>query len=178
MATETHRPAASEYAPFYARYIDRVPEGDIVAQLRETATSLNATFASIDEARGGYRYADGKWSIRVMLGHLIDAERIFVYRALRIARGDSTPLPGFEQDDYAAASGSDARQMADMRDELRSLRESTIRFFASLPDDSWARTAVVSGNNLSVRAIAHIVVGHTAHHLHVLAEKYGVPTCK
>lgn len=178
MATAMHRPATTEYAPFYARYIDRVPEGDIVAQLRETGASLNATFASIDEARGEYRYADGKWSIRVMLGHLIDAERIFVYRALRIARGDSTPLPGFEQDDYAAASNSDARQVADMRNELRALRESTIHFFASLPADAWARAGVVSGNNLSVRAIAHIVAGHTRHHLDVLAEKYGVPTRK
>jgi uncharacterized damage-inducible protein DinB len=178
MAAAIHRPATSEYAPFYARYIDRVPEGDIVAHMRENSVTLNATFATIDEARGGFRYAKGKWSIREILGHLMDAERIFVYRALRLARADTTPLPGFEQDDYAATAGSESRRLADMRDELRALRESTIHFFASLPDEAWPRNGVVSGRNLSVRAIAQIVVGHSAHHLHELAEKYGVPTAR
>jgi uncharacterized damage-inducible protein DinB len=178
MATVIHRPAAAEYAPYFARYVDRVPEGDILAQLRENSAMLNATFAALDEARGGYRCADGKWSIREMLGHLMDVERVFVYRALCIARGDATPLPGFDQDDYAAMAGSDARRLSDLRDELRALRESTIRFFASLPNDAWARTGVASGNSISVRAIAHIVVGHTQHHLQVLAERYGVPTIR
>jgi uncharacterized damage-inducible protein DinB len=178
MTAVIQRPATTEYAPYFARYVDRVPDGDIVAHLRENGAVLNATLASLDEARGEFRPAEGKWSIRVMLGHLMDVERVFVYRALCIARGDTTPLPGFDQDDYAARAGSDARRLSDLRDELRVLRESTIRFFASLPDDAWTRIGVASGNNISVRAIAHIVVGHTQHHLQVLAERYDVPTIR
>jgi uncharacterized damage-inducible protein DinB len=178
MATVAHRPPATEYAPYFARYVDLAPEGDIVAHLRENSTVLIATFATLDEARGGYRYEEGKWSIREIFGHLLDVERIFVYRALCIARGETAPLPGFDQNDYAAMAGSDARELADMRVELRTLRESTIRFFASLSDEAWGRIGVASGNKISVRAIAHILVGHTNHHLRVLAERYGVPTIR
>jgi uncharacterized damage-inducible protein DinB len=178
MALATDRPPMAEYPPYFARYIDRVPAGDIVVQLRDNAATLGATIATLDDARGAQRPEPGKWSIREMLGHLIDVERVFVYRALCIARGDSAPLSSFDQNDYAAAAGSDARPLADLRDELRALRESTIRFFASLPAGAWTRIGVVGGNNLSVRAIAHIIVGHTQHHLQVLAERYGVPTTR
>jgi uncharacterized damage-inducible protein DinB len=178
MALATDRPPMAEYPPYFARYIDRVPAGDIVAQLRDNAATLGATIATLDDARGAQRPEPGKWSIREMLGHLIDAERVFVYRALCIARGDSAPLSSFDQNDYAAAADSDARPLADLRDELRALRESTIRFFASLPAGAWTRIGVVGGNNLSVRAIAHIIVGHTQHHLQVLAERYDVPTTR
>jgi uncharacterized damage-inducible protein DinB len=178
MALATDRPPMAEYPPYFARYIDRVPAGDIVVQLRDNAATLGATIATLDDARGAQRPEPGKWSIRDMLGHLIDAERVFVYRALCIARGDSAPLSSFDQNDYAAAAGSDARPLADLRDELRALRESTIRFFASLPAGAWTRIGVVGGNNLSVRAIAHIIVGHTQHHLQVLAERYDVPTTR
>jgi len=176
MATTLHRPDASEYSPYFARYVQRVPEGDIIAQLRENSATLGATLAALDDARSAYRPAAGKWSIREMLGHLIDVERVFVYRALYIARGDTLPLPSFDQDDYATAAGSDARELSDLSDELRALRESTIRFFASLPASAWTRAGIAGGNNLSVRAIAHIIVGHTKHHLQVLAERYDVPT--
>lgn len=176
MATTIERPAATEYPPYFARYVDRVPQGDIMAELRQNSARLEATLAAIEEARGADRYAEGKWSIRQTVGHLIDTERIFVYRALRIARGDKTPLAGFEQDDYAASAASDARQLSDLRDELRALRESTVRFFASLPEDAWTRTGIVNGYEISVRALAHITVGHTMHHLHGLAERYDVPT--
>src|SRR4051812_26904014 len=165
MATAAERPSATEYAPYFARYVDLVPEGDIVAHLRENSTVLNATIATLDESRGGYRYEEGKWSILEIVGHLIDVERILVYRALCISRGETAPLPGFDQDEYAALAGSDAREIADMRVELRALRESTIRFFASLSDEAWGRVGVASGNRISVRAIAHILAGHTSHHL-------------
>jgi uncharacterized damage-inducible protein DinB len=178
MALATDRPPMAEYPPYFARYIDRVPAGDIVVQLRDNAATLGATIATLDDARGAQRPEPGKWSIREMLGHLIDVERVFVYRALCIARGDSAPLSSFDQNDYAAAAACDARPLADLRDELRALRESTIRFFASLPAGAWTRIGVVGGNNLSVRAIAHIIVGHTQHHLQVLAERYDVPTTR
>lgn len=176
MASSLERPPATEYPSYFARYIDRVPAGDIVALLRENSAVLRATVSSLDESQGGYRYAPDKWTIRETLGHLIDVERIFVYRALRIGRGDRTPLPGFEQNDYALTAGSDARTVADLRDELLSLRDSTMRFFASLPTEAWTRVGTASGGAMSVRALAHIVVGHTMHHLAGLAERYGVPT--
>jgi uncharacterized damage-inducible protein DinB len=178
MTITMHRPDDTEYSPYFARYVERVPEGDIVAQLRENSATLGATIAGLDEARGAHRPEPGKWSVREMLGHMIDVERVFVYRALCIARGDTAPLPSFDQNDYAAAAGSDARQLSDLRDELRALRESTIRFFASLLPDAWTRSGVAGGNNISVRAIAHIIVGHTQHHLQVLAERYDVPTIR
>jgi uncharacterized damage-inducible protein DinB len=178
MATAIHRPADTEYSPYFARYIQRVPEDDIVAQLRENSATLGTTLAALDEARGAHRPESGKWSIREMIGHMIDVERVFVFRALHIARGNAAPLPSFDQDDYAAAAGSDARQLSDLREELRLLRESTIRFFATLPESAWTLIGVAGENNLSVRAIAHIIVGHTRHHLQSLAERYDVPTIR
>jgi uncharacterized damage-inducible protein DinB len=176
MPSQLQRPAPTEYAPYYARYVDRVPHGEFKSLLLDNMAALTATTASVDEGRAGFRYDPGKWSIRQMLGHLIDAERIFVYRALRFARGDATPLPGFEQDDYVATAGSDARTLADLRNELLALRGATLKFFDSLPDEAWTRVGTASGHSVSVRALAYIILGHTMHHLHVLAERYGVPT--
>ena len=176
MPSQLQRPAPTEYAPYYGRYVDRVPDGDFRELFLDNMAALMATTASIDEDRGGFRYDPAKWSIRQMLGHLIDAERIFVYRALRFARGDATSLPGFEQDDYVAAAGSDARTLADLRNELLTLRGTTLKFFDSLPQDAWTRMGTASGHPISVRALAYIILGHTMHHLRVLAERYGVPT--
>jgi hypothetical protein len=170
------RPDAGEHASFYARYVAAVPEGDIIATMRETGRTLVAALAAEPESRGGYRYADGKWTIREVTGHLIDAERIFAYRALRFARGDATPLAGFDENTYALAAGSDARTMADLVDELRIVREGTVRLFDSLPADAWPRRGVASDAEVSVRALAWIIVGHGLHHLGVLRERYGVAT--
>ena len=168
------RPDATEYAPFYASYIAGVPDGDIVGVLRETGRELVAAIAAIPEAHGGFRYAPGKWSVREVVGHLIDAERIFGYRALRLGRGDATPLPGFEENDYVRSSGSDARTLRDLVDELRVVRDSTVRLFESLPAESWARRGLVNGREVSVRALAYITAGHARHHLGVLRERYAV----
>lgn len=175
MATpQRHRPDATEYAPFYAPYIADVPDGDIVGVLRESGRELVAALVAIPEARGGFRYAPEKWTVREVVGHLIDAERIFGYRALRLARGDATPLPGFEENDYVRAAGSDTRTMADLVDELRLVREGTVRLFDSLPDATWARRGVVNGREVSVRALAYITAGHARHHLGVLRQRYAV----
>jgi hypothetical protein len=171
-ATTSTRPDSSEYAPFYAGYVAAVPEEDIVAALREGRRELASALAAIPESRGGFRYAEGKWSVREVLGHLIDAERIFCYRALRLARGDETPLPAFEENGYVRAAGSDARTLADLADELAAVRESTVRLFASLPDVAWVRRGVVNGRDVSVRALAYITAGHARHHLKVLRERY------
>jgi hypothetical protein len=168
------RPDSTEYAPYFERYVSRVPEVDVLATLRSDALELISALESIPEERGGFRYAEGKWTIREMIGHMIDAERIFSYRALRMARGDATPLAGFEQADYVATAGSDRRTLKDLVAELRVVRESTIQLFASLPEEAWTRRGVASGNEVSVRAIAYVIAGHTRHHLKALRELYQV----
>ena len=168
------RPADTEYAEWYAGYVAGVPEGDIVTLLREHGTLLGAELSAVPEARGGHRYAEGKWSIREVVGHLIDAERIFTYRAVRAARGDRTPMPGFDENAYVAAAASDHRTMADLLAELRAVRESSVALFASLPADAWTRQGLANGAEISVRALAFITLGHSLHHLRVLRERYGV----
>jgi hypothetical protein len=168
------RPAATEFPSFYGGYIAAVPEGDIVAVLQQGGEELASALALISEERGGYRYAEGKWTIRTLIGHVIDAERIFAYRALRLARGDSTPLPGFEENEFARAAGSDSRAVADLAAEMLVVRESTVRLFESFPDDAWARRGIVNNGEISVRALGYITAGHARHHLGVLREKYGV----
>ena len=173
MATlQRARPDATEFAPFYAGYVAEVPEGDVVAVLRDSGREIVAALGAIPESRGGFRYAPEKWSVREVIGHLIDAERIFGYRALRLARADATPLPGFEENDFVRQAGSDARTVADLVDELRAVRESTVHLFNSLSDEAWGRRGIVNGREVSVRALAYITAGHARHHLAVLRERY------
>jgi hypothetical protein len=174
MATQTQssRPDATEYPPFFARYVAGVPEDDVVAALRDSGREVLAVLAAIPDTRGGFRYGPDKWTIREVVGHMIDAERIFGYRALRLARGDATPLPGFEENEYARAAGSDARTLTDLVDELRVVREGTVRLFQSFPAEAWMRRGVVNGREVSVRALAYITAGHARHHLAVLRERY------
>lgn len=169
---ERRRPDATEYAPFYAGYVAGVPEDEIVGVLRDSGRDIVAAIAALPESRGAFRYAADKWSVREVVGHMIDAERIFAYRALRLARADATPLPGFEENDYVRAAGSDRRSLADLSDELRAVREATVRLFASFPDDAWGRRGVVNGREVSVRALAYITAGHARHHLGVLRQRY------
>jgi uncharacterized damage-inducible protein DinB len=168
------RPESSEYAPFYHGYVASVPEGDVVALLRQGGRELLDTVATVPEDRGGFRYAEGKWSIREVIGHVIDAERIFTYRALRMARGDTTPLPAFDENEYATAAGSDMRTLSNLVREFGAVRESSVQLFESLSDDAWGRFGVASGKDISVRALAYITTGHSMHHLRILRERYGV----
>ena len=168
------RPESSEYAPFYHGYVASVPEGDVVALMRSSGRELLDTVSSIPEDRGGFRYGEGKWSIREVLGHMIDAERIFTYRALRIARGDTTPLASFDENEYVKTAGSDARPLSNLARELGAVREASVQLFESFPDEAWGRSGVASGKNISVRALAYITAGHTMHHLGILRERYGV----
>ena len=168
------RPQSNEFAEYYGRYIAQAPEGDPVAQLREEGAALDGVLRRVPESRGGHRYAEGKWSVREVIGHLIDAERIFAYRALRIARGDATALPGFEENDYVRTSGSELRTVADLADELRAVRDTTVRLFRSLPDEAWSRRGVASGHEVTVRALAWIILGHALHHARGLRANYGV----
>jgi hypothetical protein len=169
------RPESTEYAPFYAGYIAMVPEGDILTVLRDGGRELGTALGAIPESRAGFRYADGKWSIREMVGHMIDAERIFGYRALRFARGDATPVAGFDEQNYVHAAGSDTRTLADLTEELGIVRDGSTRMFASFADDVWTRRGTASGVEITVRAIAYITAGHVRHHLKILRERY-LPT--
>lgn len=168
------RPEASEYAPFYHGYVTSVPDGDIVALLRSSGSELLEALGRIPETRGGHRYGPDKWTIREVIGHVVDAERIFTYRALRVARGDRTPLASFEENEYVKTAGSDARTVASLTGELAAVRESTVRLFESLPDEAWGRSGVASGKDVSLRALAYITTGHAMHHLRILRERYGV----
>ncbi|MFL5617942.1 MAG: DinB family protein [Gemmatimonadaceae bacterium] len=168
------RPEASEYASFYHGYVAAVPEGDIVELLRTGGRELVEALGRIAEDRGGFRYGPEKWTIREVIGHLIDAERIFAYRALRVARGDRTPLASFAENDYVKTAGSDARTIADLTRELGAVREATVLLFESLPDDAWGRSGVASGKDVSLRALAYITAGHARHHLRILRERYSI----
>lgn len=168
------RPDASEYAPFYHRYVTSVPEGDVVELLRSGGRELIDAIRRIPEERAGHRYGPEKWTIRQVIGHLIDAERIFAYRALRVARGDRTPLASFDENAYVLTAGSDARTLGELARELECVRESSVFLFGSLPDDAWGRSGVASDKEVSLRALAYITAGHSLHHLRILRERYGV----
>lgn len=166
------RPGADEYDPYYGTYIGKVPDGDLRSMLASQLAETLALIRSIPESRGGHRYAPDKWSIKEVLGHIADGERIFAYRALRIGRGDPTPLPGFEQNDYVPMGGFDARTLRDLADELAAIRQATIHLFAHLDQAALERRGTASGKAVSVRALAYIIAGHERHHVGILKTRY------
>ena len=169
------QPEASEYAPYYARYVSLVPGGNILRVLEKQAGDLQEVLSAIPEDRAGFRYAAEKWSIREVLGHVIDVERVFGYRALSFARGEKAPLPPFDENEYARQSGHDAIPLADLLQEFESVRAATVLLLRHLSAESWLRVGVASGKAVSVRALAFIMGGHVEHHLTILHERYGVP---
>jgi uncharacterized damage-inducible protein DinB len=168
------RPEPDEYAPYFGRYIVEAGTADPLTTLREQLETTPALFASAGEARAGYRYAPGKWSIREVLGHLADTERIFSCRALRLARADATPLPAFDQNDFMAAADFDSRPLASLIGEWDAVRRASLALFESLGDEALRRRGTVSDGPMSARALAWIIAGHERHHLSVLRERYGV----
>jgi len=169
---EYPRPDAGEYAPFYAGYVSGMPEGPLLDQLRSQGRETAAFLAGIPAAKHDFAYAPGKWTVKEMVGHMGDAERIFSYRILRIARGDTTPLPGFDENGYVPQSGARSRTMADLAAELAAIRASTLALLEHLPPEAAARMGTASGNPVSVRALAWITAGHERHHLRILRERY------
>ncbi|HZF08121.1 MAG TPA: DinB family protein [Thermoanaerobaculia bacterium] len=171
------RPAPNEYVPYYEKYIALVPLGpgtDVLQVLEDQIPQVRAFFAAIPEARGGERYALGKWSVREVLGHLIDVERIMAFRALCIARGETKSLTGFEPDDYAAQSDVDRCLLADLVEELVLVRRANLAMLRRLSEEASRRMGTASDNPVSVRALAHIMAGHVPYHLQLLKERYGV----
>jgi hypothetical protein len=168
------RPAETEYAPHYGTYVSLVPEADVAAALEAQPAQLRQLAGAIDKDRETYRYAPGKWSIREVLGHVIDTERVFGYRAFSIGRGEQQPLARFDQDAYLAAAGFDKRPLADLVNEFGVVREANLLALRNLTDVDWDRTGTVGGNPMSARAIAFIMAGHVRHHLRILQEQYGI----
>ena len=168
----SRRPAADEHPAYYATYVNRVQVGKPPAvfgrQLAETLTLLDG----LSELQSLARYAPGKWSIKEVVGHVTDAERVFSYRALRFARGDRTPLPGFDEQAYAPAGRFDARPLADLARELALVRAATIALFRGFDAEMLERRGVANGQEISVRALAYVIAGHERHHVAILRERY------
>jgi len=167
------RPSQAEFASFYAGYVSLVPEADIMKVLEGQAADVRLQTRAFIPKREEFRYAPGKWSVREVLGHMMDAERVFGFRAFCFSRGDENALPGFEQDDYVARASFDRCSLADLVQEFGQLREANLTVLRRLDDSAWQRTGTASGKPVSVRALAYIMAGHVRHHLHVLSTRYG-----
>ncbi len=166
------RPEKTEYAEFYEHYVSLVTENEIVPALGDQVGDLKHLFSGISEEKEDYAYAEGKWTIKEVLGHIIDGERVFSYRALRFSRNDVARLAGFEENSYVANSNFGNRTLADLVEEFSLLRRSNVIFFNNLADYAWQRTGTASDNPISVNALAYISVGHVQHHLNILRERY------
>jgi hypothetical protein len=168
------RPASEDYAPFFAGYVKLVPETDVLPVLALQGDEIRRLAGSIPAGREIFRYAPGKWSIREVLGHIGDAERVFGYRAFCIGRGDQASLPGFDENEYIQASGYDAVPVAELARDFAGLRGSNLALLGRLPAERWAQAGTANGNPVTVRALAYIMAGHVRHHLGVLKGRYGV----
>jgi hypothetical protein len=172
MSYTVSKPDASEYAPYYETYVSKVKHPNVVtallAQLDDTMNLLHTVSAT----QALYRYAPGKWSVKEVLGHVIDAERIFSYRALRIARGDKTPLASFDQDPYIVHAGFDRRTWGSLKDEFELVRRATLALVQSFDPEAWMRSGIASDNPITVRALAYIIAGHELHHVGILRTRY------
>ncbi len=166
------KPDETEYSPYYGEYVLLVPDGDILDEMSKQLEDALILLRSIPESQAGFRYAPDKWSIKEVVGHMIDTERIFSYRALRFSRHDKTPLPGYEQDDYIRNASFDDCALNDLAAEFESVRRSTLFLFKHLTREAWMRRGAANGNEVTVRALAYIIAGHELHHRENLLHKY------
>jgi len=168
----TTRPDRTEYDPDFGKYISLVPDGDIVALLSSQVENTLALLRTVPEEKAGHAYAPGKWSIKEVLGHVVDAERIFAYRALRIGRNDKTPLAGFEQDDYVANTNFNARTLGSVMEEFEAVRRATVQLFKHFTGEEWQRRGTANDKEITTRAVAYNIAGHERHHVDVLKSRY------
>jgi uncharacterized damage-inducible protein DinB len=166
------RPAPSEYVPYYETYISKVPKGDVLKVLEDQRRETQQLLAGLSDAKALHRYAPEKWSIKQVVGHLMDTERVFCYRALAFGRADANPLPGFDEQAWAPAGRFDARALKDLAAELDAVRQATIALFSGLDDEALTRRGVANNNPITVRALAWIIAGHERHHVAILRERY------
>ncbi len=171
-ATASLRPQPGEYAPYYEKYLSQIESTDIFSTLDDQRRQMLLLLSGRTEADGDLRYAPDKWSLKEVLGHINDTERIMAYRALRIARGDATPLAGFEQDDYVRNGPFSDRSLADLIEDYIAVRRATITLFRNLDEAAFARRGVANKIDVTVRALAYIIAGHELHHRRIIEEKY------
>ena len=165
-------PEVDEYPSFYAGYVNAIAGDDLLSILPQVNQVTLSLLSDLPEEKWGYRYEEGKWSVKEVVAHLADSERIFVNRALRFARNDTTPLPGFEQNDYVPECNASARSLPDILEEFATIRQSTILLFRSFTEEMWGRSGIASGGMVTVRAIGFIIAGHEQHHQNILKERY------
>lgn len=166
------RPQSDEYAPYYEKYVSLIASDDIIGVLEARRVQMAQLLAARSEREGNFRYGPDKWSVKEVIGHISDAERVFAYRLLRIGRGDETPLSGFEQDDYIATGGFGERTLADVAAEFAAVRTATIALVQGLPDAAWKRRGTANDDPVTARALAYIIAGHQLHHQNILSERY------
>jgi len=166
-----NRPQADEYAPYYATYINTVSE-NVLGELEHQITSFPKFLKLVPDEKAYYAYAEGKWTVKEVVGHMIDTERIMAYRALRIARNDTTPMASFEENDYVANASFNDRSLQELSDEFAAVRAANVYFFKSLTSDVYDRKGTASEKIVSVRALLYIIVGHVNHHWRIIEERY------
>ena len=171
-APKYDRPAPAEFADFYAGYILGVPDGNLLDTLVAQGKDAAARLGAVPESKGNFAYAPGKWTLKDVIGHIIDGERVFSYRALRIARGDEIPLPGFDENAWVPMAEAGARTIKDLIAELAAVRAATLHLLMHLPAEAITRIGTASGKAISVRALAWIITGHERHHLRIIRERY------
>lgn len=165
-------PARNEAAPYYYTYIDRISDSNVLHVLESQLKDLPLLFRRISEEKSLHRYAPGKWSVRQVLNHINDCERMFLFRAMWFARGFTSPLPSFDQDIAVKGANADKSSWASHVDEFCAIREATLPFFRNLPEEAWMRTGIASDNPFTVRSLAFIIAGHADHHVNIVRERY------
>jgi uncharacterized damage-inducible protein DinB len=166
------KPDPTEYVSYFGKYISLVPGDDIIAALGNQIENTGRLLRNLSESQGELRYAPGKWSIKEVIGHLIDSERIFAYRALRFARNDQTPLNSFDENNYVANSNYHLRKLADLADEFEVVRKANLHLLKNLDEEAWMRRGKANDNEISVRALAYVIAGHELHHLDIIRSRY------
>jgi len=161
-----------DYAPAFAGYVKLVPEDDILSVIEQQSSETQKLMASLDEERAAYRYAEGKWSVKQVIGHVTDSERIFAYRLLCIARGEKNSLPGFDENAYMREANFDSWRLGDLAESYALVRRSNIVLFRNLADEAWERRGKANNHEITVRALAYVLAGHERHHLNVLRDRY------
>ena len=167
------KPEPDEYAEYYGKYVKQVGD-DALATLRSSSAATARLLSGVAEPQAMFRYAPGKWCVKEVLGHIIDAERVFAYRAMSIAREDATPLPGFDENAWLPAGRFDRRALQDLVAEYQAVRAATLALFASFDESALGRRGTASNQPVSVRGLAHIIAGHELHHVALLRERYGL----
>jgi DinB family protein len=172
LITAIGRPEPGEYAAYYEKYLSQIAGNDILATLDEQRREMLLLLSGRSESDGDIRYAPGKWTVKEVVGHICDVERVMSYRALRIARNDSTPLAGFDENNYVASSQFARRPLPDLIEDFIAVRGATLSLFRNLDESAWTRRGVANNNEVTVRALAYIIAGHELHHRRMLQEKY------